>query len=212
MGLFAAAKPVAAPAKAKEKGKNPIVEMSGIERHAALDAAIKSLTALRDAEAEQIKSAASAHFVEEGTKLKRTPSNFKGKEASATTSIELRKRSTASVLKPEEQTVLSENKIPFDREVQTAEAFLINPIYTNDMNLLAKVEEALSKVDLPEDFLMKQEEKTRAVVTDELLAAVFAKSVEDAEMLLPLVSVLALKPSITGNFWTVLDEVMSGGE
>jgi hypothetical protein len=208
--LFAAAKTVAAPTKAKDKGKNPIVEMSGIERHAALDAAIKSLTALRDAEADQIKSEAANRFIEEGTKIKRTPSNFKGTEGSATTSVELRKRSTASVLKPEEQAVLKEHNIPFDREVQTAEAFLINPIYTNDMNLLAKVEEALANVDLPDNFLLKQEEQTRAVVTEDSLAAIFAKSVEDAETLLPLVAVLALKPKIDGNFWTVLDDIMSG--
>lgn len=206
MSLFANAKTVATPAKAT-KSKSVVREISGVERHAAIDAAIKSLQAMLEVEAEKIKAEAATIFIEEGVKLKRKPENFKGTEGSATTSVELRKRSTASVLNADDQALLKEHSIPFDREVQTAEAFLINPAYTNDMALLAKVEEALAGVDLPEDFLMKQEEKTRAIVTDESLAAVFTKSVEEAELLLPLVATLALKPKIDGDFWSILDEI-----
>lgn len=208
MGLFANAKSVAAEPTKARKSKAPIREMSGIERHAAIDAAIKALQGMLEVEAERIKTEATGIFIEEGLKINRKPDNFKAVEGNATTSVELRKRSTASVLKPEEQVILTENKVPFEREVVTAEAFLINPAYTNDMALLAKVEEALAGVDLPADFLMKQEEKTRAVVTDDSLEAVFKKSAEDAEMLLPLVATLALKPKIDGDFWAVLDEVM----
>lgn len=208
MGLFAKAATIKAEPTKGRKSKTEIREMSGVERHAAIDAAIKALTALQEIEAAKIKAEAATIFVEEGVKIQRKPDNFKATEGTATTSVELKKRSVASVLKDEEQVILKKHSIPFDREVTKAEAFLINPRYTNDMDLLAKVEEALADVDLPEDFLMKQEEQTRAVVTDESLEAVFKKTIEDAEMLLPLVSTLALKPKIDGDFWAKLDELM----
>ncbi len=38
--------------------------------------------------------------------------------------------------------------------------------------------------------------------------AVFKKDAADAEILLPVVTTMAIRPKIEGDFWAILDEVM----
>ena len=212
-GMFANAQKVAAPAKKGRKAEAETVTLAGMERFAALDAAIKTLTALREAEEASLKGLMADRFIEVGCKAKKRPANFNGVEGSATGSCQLKVRSTASVLSEDDQALLTEHEIKFGTNVKTQEAFLINPAYTNNMALLAKVEEALEGVDLPEDFLMKQEEVSVCVATEESIEAIFTKDKEIAEILLPVVTTLAIRPKIEGDdFWGILDEIMNPSE
>ncbi len=212
-GMFANAQKVAAPAKKGRKVEAETVTLAGMERFAALDAAIKTLTALREAEEASLKGLMADRFIEVGCKAKKRPANFNGVEGSATGSCQLKVRSTASVLSEDDQALLTEHEIKFGTNVKTQEAFLINPAYTNNMALLAKVEEALEGVDLPEDFLMKQEEVSVCVATEESIEAIFTKDKEIAEILLPVVTTLAIRPKIEGDdFWGILDEIMNPSE
>ena len=78
------------------------------------------------------------------------------------------------------------------------------------MGLLARVEEALSGVELPENFFMKQERVTRAVVTNESVDAIFTHDAKVAAELLPVVSTLAIRSSIPDDkFWAKMDEIMN---
>ncbi len=211
-GLFANAQKIEAPKSKGRKAEVATVEVKGLERFAALKAASDSIAALMAVEEVEIKSAMADHFIETGRDIQRKPENFEGVEGNATASCQLKIRSSASVLSEDEQTLLTKNKIPFGEIVKQEEAFLINPRYTNDMALLALVEEALSKVKLPADFLMKQEKQVVKVATPDSIDAVFAKSKIDAETLLPVVTVLAIKAKIEGEFWGILDDIMNPEE
>lgn len=210
MALFKNAKTIKAPATKGRKAEAETVEIKGMERYAAIKAAIDTLTALAGVEEAAIKALMATRFVQQGCAPEKQcrPDNFKGIEGTAEGSCQLKIRSTASVLSEDEQKLLAQHEIPFERVIKTQEAFLINPAYTNNMALLAKVEEALEGVELPEDFLMKQEEVSVPVVTEESMNAVFKKDSATAEILLPVVTTMAIRPKIEGDFWAILDEVM----
>ena len=208
MTLFANAKTIPAKKPADKKSAAELRIMEGIEQYAAIDAAMKSLKAMAEVQAAAIKAEMANIFVTEGCAIKKKPANFKGTEGTATASCEMKKRSTASVLTEDEIALLVAQKLPIIEVVKTEEAFLINPAYTHNMEILAKVEEALADVDLPEDFLMKQDKEAAMVVGDETVEALFKLNVEEAEALFSVVTTLAIKPSITGDFWGILDDLM----
>ncbi len=209
MSLFKNAQTVAATAPKGRKPKAEEVTIKGVERYAALKAAMDSIEALMKVEEASIKAAMAKKFVEDGCNAKTKPTNFKATDGNATASCQIKIRSSASVLSVDEQKLCEDHKIPYEKRTITQEAFLINPKYTNDMALLAKVEEALGDVDLPEDFLQKQEEVVKPIMSEEGLNAMFTTSVELATQLLPVCSTLAIRASIEGNFWPILDELMN---
>ena len=210
MSLFANAQKIEAPKTAAKKPKAPQHEIKGLEQLAAIDAAIKALTGLREGFEATVKVEMASYFVAEGTKVKARPVNFQGLDGDAKASCQLRARSATSKLTVDDVALLTDHNIPFLVETMTPEAFLINPSYTNDMELLARVEEALANVDLPDDFLMKQEKVTRTVATEASLDAIFTHDSKVAATLLPVVSTLAIRPSIPDDkFWAKLDEIMN---
>jgi hypothetical protein len=208
-GLFSSAATIKAPAAKGRKVEVAEIEVKGMERLAALDAAIKTLQALKEAEEVSVKAVMAAHWITEGTEKKDRPANFNGIEGAAKGSCQLKSRAVSSGLSDDEQKLLAANNIPFGTNVKTEAAFLINPKYTNDMAIQAVVEEALSSVTLPDDFLLKQEEISVKVATDESIKEVFQKSAATAELLLPVVTTMAIKPSIEGDFWSILDNIMN---
>jgi len=208
-GLFSNAKTIKAPATEGRKPKVETVEVTGLERFAAINAAITALSALAAVEEAAIKADMTERFVELGSKTHEVPDNYKGVEGKATASMQLKIRCSASALSSEDQTILKKNNVPFSTKVKTQEAFLINPAYNGNMKLLEKVEKALSKVDLPEDFLLRQEEVSTQIVTRETLEEVFKKTPAVIEALIPVVSTLAVSAKIEGDFWSILDEIMN---
>lgn len=207
MALFANAKTLSAP-KAKKVSEVSQYVIAGLSRFAALTAAIKSLGALAEVEETNVKAKMIDQFVASGMARNSKPDNFEGVEELASASCQLKIRSSASVLSDEDVAILKKENIPYNEHTKQEEAFLINPKYTNDMELLSRVEEALANVALPEDFLLKQEKISVNVASPKSIDAIFAlKNEEKIRALLPLVTTLAIKPKIEGNFWAILDDI-----
>jgi hypothetical protein len=209
MALFTNAPKVEAAPKGKKKKKDVIQHLiKGLSRFAAIDAAIKSLTALAKVEEETVKAEMVNKFIALGMERNAKPDNFEGLEAKASASCQLKIRSSASPLSDEEAVLLKKAKIPFSKKITQQEAFLINPAYTNNMELLSKVEEALASIALPADFILQQDEISVLTVSAESIDAVFAlKDEKKVRALLPLVTTVAVKPKIEGNFWAILDDI-----
>lgn len=183
---------------AAKKNDRPELAIAGIENLASIDAVMKALTALRATVEESVKGQMAVAFVADGEKIGRKPDSFVGIENGASASCELRKRSTASVLTDDEVALLEAQGITYETVETTKECFVINPAYKDDSKLLEKVSAALEKVkDMPEDFIMMQTGVYKRVVTDETVNQVFAK--KQAEDLLSVVGVLAIKPKIEGG-------------
>lgn len=200
MSMFANAKTLKTSAKAKKSDKEEIM-IEGLEAVASLDAVIKSLTALKATMDADVKEAMLAHFVTSGAALKRRPDNFRGIENNASASCELRARSSASKLSDSEIELLTTNNIPTEVVVDTVETFVINPEYLSDAKVMASIEKALKKVkDIPEDLFLKQEGKSKTIVSDGAMAALFSSGDNDKiSDLLSVVSVLAIKPKLEND-------------
>lgn len=206
MALFnKKAAPVLAPVKAgkKEKAK---VQIEGLLAYAQIDAAIKALEALKGSFEPKVKGDAFAAMLTQCGN--RAPESFTGFEGDATGSMEFRKRGTNSALKAEEQALLLQHGITPNEEIICPELFAINPAYAADSELLGKVEAALAGV-VPEDFIVQQEKKSKFVVTEENMDAVFAArpnlAAAEFEALVRTVIVQAVKPKLAK---TDFDEIM----
>lgn len=200
MSIFANAKNAgpAPKAKASKKNDKPVVDILGLKDLASIDVVIAALEAARITLEDKIKEQAHNTFVQDGEEIGKRPGNFRGIEQGNEASIELRKRSSRSVLSEEEQALLEQNNIPFDTVVDVKEAFFINPDYAADAALMDKVSKALEKVPgLPNNFIQYQAEVARKVVGDDSLDAVFKNGVADE--LLPVVGTLALKPAASNT-------------
>lgn len=198
MSLFEAAKTTkAAPKTTSKKPTKEEIALEGIDNLATLDVAIEALQAKRSEIEAELKGAAIEIFARKGEELGRKPDSFRGIDNKSSASVELRKRSSTSVLSVEEQDMLRSAKVPFVHDVIIPECYVINPDYANDKKLMDKVSAALEKVPgLPSNFIQFQEEKSREIVSDETVNTVFARKAADD--LLSVVTVTALKPT-AGN-------------
>jgi hypothetical protein len=186
--------------KSAKKGAKAEVQIAGLEVYAALDAAYKTIEALKVSARENIDAQIQAYFVREGAALKAQPANFRGIDSDASASCELRKRSSRSFLNEQEVQLLGEAGIPFETIQDKPETFIINPTYLADTTLMNKVGEVLGTVKgIPIDFIQKQEAKTTTVVSDESLAALFQKTLADIETLLPVLATTAVKPTLAAD-------------
>lgn len=189
VNFFETAKVIPAPKTKAKKDDREVVQIDGLEDVAALDALIKSLTALKDSLRGPVDAQMRERFIE-GSE------NFFAFEGQAEASAELRKRSVASVLTAEEVEMLEKEEIPVEKIEKTAERFVINPAYMNDQELLGKVSAAMSKVKgMPIDFIQKQAGLTVSVVGDDTFKEAMATP-ELAEKFIDVVGVLALKPKL----------------
>jgi hypothetical protein len=192
MGLLTNAKALAPAAKSTAKGTKHTVEMSGLEAYAQIDALIKALEGQKKTMGAEINAEALEEFMRLGANGVR-PDSFTGFEGNATASVELRKRSTASVLTEDEVKELTKLGIPVETVTLQNELFGINPAYVEDMKLLTKVETALAGI-VPEDFFFKQEKISKQVVSDESLVTAFAKKAGSA--VIRMLTTSALKPKL----------------
>jgi hypothetical protein len=210
MALFSTAASIA-PAKTGKSAKpaKKEIPIEGLFAYANIDAAIKALEGLKASFEPQVKGNAFKAFMamEGGVK----PESFTGVEESATASMELRKRGTNSALKADEVILLQQHKINPLKEITCRELFAINPKYAADAELLGKVEQALADV-VPEDFIVKQDEISKMVVTDENVNEVFAAKTslnkDVFESLVKVVTTQAVKAKLTQiNFDNVMAEI-----
>lgn len=201
MGLITGAKTLKTE-KPKAKGKTrEEVQIDELDTYAKLDALTKALEAVKDSLKPVVQNQMVEHFVERGTTTGMKPESFRGVDGNASASCEIRKRSTRSTLKPAEKEMLDEAGISYSEEVVKEKAFLINPKYSEDMELLGKMEEALEGVDgLPEDLFQQQEKVYTTVVTDKSVNDLFAtKNEETIRKLLDVVTTMAIKPTASSN-------------
>lgn len=178
--------------KKKERDLRPL---AGCEQLAHLDAVIKTATAAKETLQNGLSEQVREIFME---KLQKNggqqPESFYGTEGLAEVNCQLRKRGTNSALNEDERKVFDEAKIPYHKEVITPELFAINPAYATDKKLLERVEKALAKLDLPEDFIVLQEERHKYVVDDECLAKALKS---DNQEVVKVATTVAFRPALT---------------
>ena len=181
----------------KKKGKEKIqLQVSGLQQLTLLDALIKQASAMQATLKADINAAGFDKFVSLSGQAER-PSSFEGVDGSSTASVEVRKRSSGSVLTDDEVKVLTDAGIESQTKVIQPHLFAINPKYATDESLLAKVEKALSKI-VPEDFISQQLEVSRKVVSDEMLDNAFRKGA--SEQVLAILTTMALKPKLNESY------------
>ena len=207
--MFADAKTLKNDSTKAKKAKKEIA-IGNLEKLAAVDAAMKALEGIKKTLESEVKGDISDHFVNMGVELKSRPENFKGIDGKGAASCELRIRSSRSSLSEDETTLLGGYGVTTETETDVPECFVINPKYSGDMRLLGLIEKKLSTIkDLPSDLILKQEGKTRTVVGEDAINQVFKLLDRDViESLLPVVSVIALKPTFDGNPFTFVGEML----
>lgn len=195
--MFSTAKSLDTKKTAAVKKTKDEHEISGICDLALLDALIKSATAMKESIETEVKTRGFEIFMESkgGTR----PSSFVGVDGAATASVEMRKRGTNSKLTDDEAEVLRAQGIEPFKQIVTQELFAINPSYAADSKLLSKVEKALDKLDLPKDFIVKQEEVSKLVVSDEMLDTAF-KDGTVSNAVLSIMTTMALKPKLGAQY------------
>lgn len=194
MNLFAKATPIATTKTAATKGKQKKeIAIAGLEQLAEIDAMMKALEGKKKTLEAQVKASGFSAFMTmcHGTGK---PESFIGVDGIATASVELRKRTSASQLTPDELQLLKDNGIEAFESIQVQEMFGINPKYASDSKLLEKVSAAIGKF-VPADFIVMQEKQSKQVVSDETIQAVFAKR-NPSEELVRTVTTMALKPKL----------------
>jgi len=181
----------------KKKGKEKIqLKIPGLQQLTLLDALIKQATAMQATLKAEANTIGFEKFVSLAGQSER-PSSFEGLDGYATASVEVRKRSSGSVLTDEEVDVLKKAGIEAQTKVTQPHLFAINPKYATNESLLGKVEKALSKI-VPDDFISQQLEVSRKVVSDEMLDTAFRKGAD--EQVLAILTTMALKPKLSESY------------
>jgi hypothetical protein len=195
--MFKKAQSIPAEAPKKKKKEKEQILIHGIRPLAILDALIKQASALQETIKAEVNQIGFSHFASLAGKLAARPSSFEGHDGDATASVEIRKRSTRSVLTDDEVQILEDAGLTPAEEVIQKHLFAINPKYATDEALLEKVEKALSKI-VPEDFIVQQEEIKKKVVSDTMLDEAFKEGAR-AEVL-RILTTMALKPKLDAAY------------
>jgi hypothetical protein len=196
MGLFAAAKTLEKKPTAKAKQDKKEIPIAKIQQVAEIKALMQTLAGTLETLETEVKTAGFSQFLEMDCVGR--PESFRGTDGMASASVEMRKRSTNSALNEDEVKVLREHGIEPFKQIVTQEMFGINPTYAADNSLMQRVEKALVKVaGLPADFIVKQEEVSKLVVTDEMLDAAFKKR---DPVVLQITTCMALKPKLNEEY------------
>jgi hypothetical protein len=190
--MFKTAKAIA-PAKAAAKNTKREVHVANLKQLAELNALQDAIAGIQSQLAASIKEFALDTFVEDGNKIERRPENFRGIDGIASASVELRKRASTSPLNADQLALVEKYGMKAEKLVTTNKMFGINPAYAEDDKLLAAVETALAGI-VPDDFIVLQEEKSKMVVTDQMIDEAFKKGVP--REVVETVTVLALKPKL----------------
>ena len=187
--IFAAAKVVAAPVEKEKKAKDEKREVElgdSLDTVAAISALTDTLESIKKTMDAQLKDRMTVEFVEEAIKTGRKPESFRGVGIESSASCEIRKRSSRSVLKPEEVVILNRLGIKIEKKV-TKEAieahYFFNPKAFDDPKLVQEISDRLGDLTTSdgEGLIMKQEGRAAVesdvVDTDVLNEA--AKSITD---------------------------------
>jgi hypothetical protein len=197
-GMFKKAAKIDSKPTAKVKKEKEQIEISGLRQLTLLDALIKQATAMQATLKAEVNAAGFEKFAAMAGGGNTRPSSFEGVDGEyVTASVEVRKRSAASVLTEDEVKVLREHDIEPFTQVTTQHLFAINPKYAGDEALLGRVEKAIEKI-VPEDFIVEQDEVSRQVVSDDMLDMAF-KTGKPSEVLAMMVT-MAVKPKLSAEY------------
>jgi hypothetical protein len=193
--LFKTAKVAAQPVKATKSKDKAEVQITGLGDLAAVDALIKTLSAVKETLEADVKAQALEEFKDQ-VHEHRKYENFRGVDGGASASCEFRKRSSASALNEADIDLLNRYGLPFGQNVQVESCYRINPKYTGDSALLEKISKAISKVkDVPEDFIEIQEGVSKTVVTEDTINMA-CKNPEAFDAVATVIGTLAIKPKL----------------
>ena len=205
MNLFNNAKPVDAPKTPAKKADKAEVHLDNLQQLAELDALIKALSAVKANLDASVKAEAFNHFFNEAQAHAKRPDSFRGVDGTASASIEMRKRSTASALSEAEVTMLENGDLKVEKVIATQKLFGINPNYASDNNLLAKVSAALDGI-VPADFIVVQEEKSKFVVGEATIEKAFA--IKAPRGIIETLTVMAIKPKLeTTDIGVIMENI-----
>ncbi len=130
----------------KGKGKTKAeIDVEGLRHYAALKNAQKQIDAALETLKEDVNGAAIDYFLAAQRK-----DSIQGVDGDTTASLQLRKRTSRSVLSDHEYSVL--NDLGIDTDVAADARFYIDNKYAEDTELLGKVSAALEGI-VPADFL-----------------------------------------------------------
>lgn len=194
--MFSTAKSLPAKPTAVKKPPRAQHEIKGLENLAKLKAMGELISSMTKTLEASIKVAGFAIFMD--TKGSVRPSSFEALDGTATCSVEMRKRGVNSALSEEEVLVLRSENIEPAKQVITPKLFAINPAYMEDTALLAKIEKALTKLGVPEDLIVKQDEVSKFVVNDEMLDSAFKTT--GTEAVLSIMTTMALRPKLSDEY------------
>lgn len=172
------------------------IHINGLHELALLDMLIKKATARQCELKSEINQVAFEKFVSLAGVDDR-PVGFEIIDKSSTGTVEFRLRSAGSVLTDEEVTILGRVGIHPRTKVIQPHMFSINYKYADDIDLLKKVEKALSKI-VPKDFIVQQQEVSRKVVRPDMLDAAFYKGAKAP--VLSILCTLALRPKLGESY------------
>ena len=139
-----------APAKGKGKQKHQI-DIDGLRQYAALKNAQKQIEAALETLKADVNDVAMDYFLNS-----QRSDRINGIEGDTTASLQLRKRTTRSILSDQEALVLNELNIDIQQDADAR--FYINNDYSEDQELLGKVSAALDGI-VPADFLKATQAK-----------------------------------------------------
>lgn len=193
-------------AKPKAKGKaKPQINVEDLHVYAALKAAEKAIATMVETLEESVKEVALDAFI-----ASRRSDSIQGIDGDTTASLQLRKRTSRSVLSEQEKLVLDELNISTEKSLSSR--FYINNKYAEDTELLEKVASALEGI-VPDDFIGHTGEKF--VVTADSIRETFA-NVKDADKLRDILKIVGTQATRTkfggshDDMVAILDGVLKG--
>jgi hypothetical protein len=189
--MFEAAK-AKQPTKKSGKGKaaKPQFDIAALEEYAALKNASKQIEAALETLKEEVNEQAMDIFLNS-----QDPKSFQGVDGNTTASLQLRRRTSRSVLSEAEQELLDAHNID---TVKTEDSrFYIDRRYSDDQDLLAKVAAALEGV-VPEDFFGHTGDKY-VVGTDALSQALKVEDEDDRRSVVKVVGTQAARTNFGGS-------------
>lgn len=191
--------------KPKAKGKaKPQIDVKDLHMYAALKAAEKAIGTMVETLQEDVNGIALEAFIASGRS-----DSIQGIDGDTTASLQLRKRTSRSVLSEQEVLVLDELNISSEKSADSR--FYINNKYAEDGKLLEKVAAALEGI-VPEDFIGHTGE--RFVTTADSVREAFANCDEtNLRDVLKIVTTQAARTKFGGShddMLAILDGVLKG--
>lgn len=189
----------------KSKGKvKPQIAVEDLRMYAALKAAQKTIESLVDTLAQSVNEEALDAFVESGR-----ADSIEGIDGDTTASLQMRKRSSRSVLSDQEAIVL--DSLGISRELSANSKFYINGKYSEDTELLEKVSNALDGI-VPDDFLGHTGDKY-VTSASSIVEAMKLADKDVRRDVLKIVGVQATRTKFGGShdeMLAILDKVLKG--